>query len=360
MTPVHKTILCIADAPGPAEFLAPVVPLFTKDAEVIIAVGTAMSILKPFGAIACDDEVQVDDIFAQIKPNVLVSAISSLTSGPYVNNRFIKLAREGNIPVISLQDIWGNHRMAQNKEIISLITAVCAPDEFAGSLWKEDGFNGEIFVTGNPAFDRFAMLDVAKERNRLRAQLHIDNNDRVICYAGQGTPYHIEADKKTFAYVTEAIRGLARNIPIKLIARHHPRAVETEYYKEYSHGIETIDTSSFAFTDEILSAVDVVVSICSTNLIHACFLRIPAVSVLLPEQGRALLKEIGLDDFSPNSMGASMGVYDQDPAVLQRMLEAIFTNESLRDRMRKSQEKNFPLNGGAAERVVKVIQKFMR
>lgn len=357
----HKIIMCIADAPGPAEFLAPVIELLTKDAHVIIiAVGTAMNILKPLGAIACDDEMQAGNIFAQIKPDMLVSAISSLTNGPYVNNRFIKLAHENKIPIISLQDIWGNHRMAQNKEITSSVNAVCVPDEFAGSLWKEDGFQGKIFVTGNPAFDRFATLDVPAERNRLREQLHINQSDHVIVYAGQGTPLHIEADKKTFAYVTQAIRELAIDMPIKLIARHHPRAIETAYYNEYSHGIETIDTSSFAFADDILPSTDVVVAMFSTSLLHACCLRIPAISVLLPEQGRASLKKIGLDDFPSNVMGATAGVYDKNPAVLAQTFEKVFTDSSFCSRMRERQEKNFPLDGGSANRVAKIIKKIMR
>lgn len=358
MTSSQKTILCIADAPGPAESLAPVIPLLRKDAQVVIvAVGTAMKILQPLGAIACDDESSVDELFNKIKPNILLSAISSLNYGPYVNNRFITIAREHAIPIISLQDYWGNHRASQNKEIISRISAVCVPDEYAASLWKDDGFSGEIFVTGNPAFDRFASIDVAKERSRLRAQLHINDSDRVILYAGQGTPHHIEADKKTFAYVTEAIRLLNEDMPVTLIARPHPRAVETEYYKEYSHGIETIDTSVFALSDEILPAADIIVAMASTSLLHACFLRIPAVSVLLPEQGRALLKEIGLDDFPPNVMGATAAIYDENPEALRQMFEAIFTDESLRNRIRVAQEKNFLLGGGSAWRVARAVKK---
>lgn len=358
MTSSKKTILCIADAPGPAESLAPVIPFFVKNAEVvIIAVGTAMKILQPLGAIACDDESAVDELFNKIKPDILFSAISSLNCGPYVNNIFIKIAHEQAIPIISLQDIWGNHRASQNKKIIPRISAVCVLDEFAASLWKEDGFSGEIFVTGNPAFDHFANIDVVKERNRLRKQLRINDGDRVILYAGQGTPHHIEADKKTFAYVAQAIRLLNEHMPVTLIARPHPRAVETEYYKEYSHGFETIDTSIFAFSDEILPAADVIVAMCSTSLLHACFLRIPAISVLLPEQGRALLKEIGLDDFPPNVMGATAAIYDENPEALRQMLEAIFTDESLRNRIRGAQEKNFLLGESSAWRVARAVKK---
>jgi len=355
-----KIILCIADAPGPAEMLAPVIPMLKKDFEVhVVAVGTAMNILQSLGAIACEDELLVDNAYKEIKPDILVSAISSLTNGPYINNAFVRIAHGNNIPVISLQDIWGNHRCLQNKDVMSHINAVCVLDEFAALLWKQDGFNGEVFVTGSPAFDRFAILDVTKERNRLRQELNFDEKDRIILFAGQGTPHHIEKDKKTFAYVCEAIRILRQNMSIKLIARHHPRAVETAYYDEYGHDIEMIDTSVFKLADEIVPVADVVISMSSTLLLHACFMRIPAVSVLLPEQGMALLKQIGFDDFPPNVMGASVGVYEDDPMVLKNILEKFFIDELFCNRMRMAQEKNFLIDGNAAERVTEVIKKFL-
>ncbi len=356
----RKKICCIADAPGPAEMLAPVVPLLGKDCEVrVVAVGTAMSILEPFGAIACNDEAAARGVFEQLKPDLLVSAISSLAQGPYINNQFIEMAHENGIPIISLQDMWGNHRWPQNRNTMPYINAVCVMDEFAGSLWKDDGFKGEIFITGNPAFDRFASVDTRKERSRLRRELHLDEKDKVIVFAGQGTPHHLEEDKKTFSHVCEALRLLGERASIKLIARHHPRAAETAYYKEYSHGIATIDTPFYQFGDQVIPAADVVISMFSTLSLHACFLRIPAVSILLPEQGRRMLQEIGFDDFPPNVMEASAGVYDEDLLVLKETLEKIFTDGSFRDHMRAAQEKNFLLDGDAARRVTRAIKGFL-
>ena len=351
-------ILCIADAPGPAEFLAPVIPLLLKGNDVsIVAVGTAMSVLEPLGAMRCDNESAVVDVFVNSKPDFLVSAISSLTHGPYVNNAFLEIARERNVPVICLQDIWGNHRMPQNKDIMSRINAVCVMDEYAASLWREDGFAKDIFITGSPAFDRFVVLDVKKERARLRAQLHLDDTDRVILFAGQGTPQHIEADKKTFAFITQAIRRLSAGTPVKLIARYHPRAIETGYYEEYAHGIEMINTSGLhaQFSDEILPIADVIVSMFSTNLVHACYVRIPGVSVLSPEWGRAILNNIGLDDFPPNTMRATAGIYGSDPVELTDIFTKIFSDESFRSRMKKAQEDNFSLDAKAAERAKNAI-----
>lgn len=352
----RKKILCIADAPGPAEFLAPVIPLLRAHADTsIVAVGTAMDILEEYKPIRCDDEVCADKVCADINPDFLVSAISSLTHGPYVNNRFIELAHAHGIPIVCLQDYWANHRWPHNRGIVSMLSHVCVSDEFAASLWREDGFPGQIHITGNPAFDRFASIDVAGQRNRLRNLLGIAPDDRVILFAGQGTPKHIESDKKTFACVTEIIRAMTSDQPVKLIIRPHPRAIETAYYGEYAHGIEIIDTSFAELSDDMLPAADVVVSMFSTNLVHACYLRIPAVSVLLPQEGRAVLKHVGLDDFPPNTLGASIGIYEENPAVLCRTLETIFSDKEVVARMRTAQEKHFPLDTKAARRVMDVI-----
>ena len=364
-------ILCIADAPGPAEFLAPVIPFLTGDFDVrVVAVDTAMSVLKSFDPIECNDETLVKELFKEIKPDLLVSGISSLTHGPYVNNAFVEIAYEHKVPIISLQDYWANHRALQNKKIISRAAAVCVPDEFAASLWKEDGFNGKIFITGNPAFDRFLDRDVKKEREHLREQLHLGEKDRVILFAGQGTPMHIESDKTTFAFLCEAIRGFSRGfLPllrfqrdmahIKIIARPHPRAQETSYYQGSAHGIDSINTSFAQFSEDVLPLADVAVSMFSTNLIHACYLRIPAISVLLPMQGRAILQRVGLDDFPPNVSGATVGIYQDDPTLLRDVFEKIFTDNIYRQKITDAQKKYFPLAEGAAQRVAEMIMRYL-
>jgi len=52
-------------------------------------------------------------------------------------------------------------------------------------------------------------------------------------------------------------------------------------------------------------------------------------------------------------------VYDEDAAVLTEICSRIFTDQILRDNVRHAQEKNFPLDGGSAERVRAEIRKFI-
>jgi len=340
--------------------LAPVIPFLRGYAEVaIIAVGTACDILKPFGVMRCDDESQATDLFDTIKPDLFVSAISSLTHGPYVNRAYIDAACAAGIPVVCLQDIWGNHRMPQNRGIISKLNAVCALDDYAASLWREDGFTGDIIITGNPAFAGCILRDVKKERKDLRAILRIDENDHVILFAGQGTPQHHDADKATFRFVADAIRLLLPDLPITLIARAHPRTVETAYYHGYSRDIKILDTSQYEFADMILPAVDGVIAMFSTLLVQACFMRIPAISVLLPQQGRVSLQDVGLNDFPPNRMGASIGIYDEESSVLADVIKHIFYDKEYRARVQSAQEKKFISDGKEGAWVVQTIIKYL-
>lgn len=355
MSSVRK-ILCVADAPGPAEFLLPVIPLISRENTVtVIAVGRAADVLAELNPIICASVAEAEKIYSEIKPDLLVAAISSLIEiGPYVNNALITLAHQENIPIICLQDFWANHRWPSNKKMLPYYKAVCVLDEFSRNLWLEDNFKGEIHVTGSPAFDKFADVDVASERAKLRNKFNLAPENKVIFYVGQGVPRHVETDKKTFSFVVDALRTLG-DPNIKLVARPHPRATETGYYREIGRGIDMLDTNSIPFTENILPLGDVVVSITATNLIHCCLLRIPAVSVLLPKTGMKVIKDIGLADFPPNTTGATVGVYKESPQELADILRRIFNDESYRRELRQNQEKHFPLDRRSAQRVARVV-----
>ena len=358
--PSLKRILCIADAPGPAEFLLSVIPLLQERyAASIIAVGTADRVFANIPHQIANDEATGERMYRDAGPDLLVVAISSLIDGPYVNNRLIECAATDSVPTICLEDFWANHRWPTNRRMIAHYRAVCVLDEFAAKLWREDGFRGAIQVTGNPAFDRFATVDVAAERNRLRGQMGIGRDDRVIYYAGQGArDERIPADRATFAFLADVIRAL-HDPALRLIVRPHPRAREIGYYAEFSRGMNVIiDTSTVSFTEELLPAADIIISMSGTNLIHACYLRIPAVSILLPDAGRSILQQLGLDDFPPNTSGASIGVYKPVTEKLSLLIERILTDSAYRSAIRHTQEEYFLADGRAAERVATAVNQF--
>lgn len=350
-----KKILCIADAPGPAEFLFPVVPLIRGKAEVaVLAYGRAVEVLAKVGGREVKTESEAIQVFADFNPDILVVSISSLPQGPYINNKLIAKAHENNLPVICLQDILGNHRWPHNFSVMPFYSAVCTLDEFAGGLWKNDGYAGKIFATGNPAFDRFLSVDVKAERKHLRSVLGVSESDRVVLYAGQGVPRGLEEDKKTFKLLTSALRQDGMR-DVKLIVRPHPRAEDVSHYREFSEGLNLVNTDAVHFSEVILPGADVIVSIFATNLIHACYMRLPAVSVMLPDGGGEILQALRLHDFPPNESGATIGIYEDNPKKFAEVLQKIFDDENYREAIKRSQESRFNLDGKSAERVAEVI-----
>ncbi len=354
-----KKIICVADAPGPAEFLLPVVPLLLDDFNVtVVAVEKANNVFNNIRHLDCSNEETAEKIYQKIKPDLLVIAISSLPNGPYVNNKFMELAFSDKIPIIGLQDFWANHRHPHNRKMVSYCAAVCVPDDFSSKLWKEDDFKGKIYVMGNPAFDRLMDINVESERERLNSLFGFKDEDHLILYSGQGVSSCIEEDKKTFRFLTDTIRSLYDS-KIKLLVHPHPRAVETSYYKEYSHDIPFIDISVVPFAENILPAVDVCVAMYSTNLIHACLLRISAVSILLPDAGKKTLDKIGLADLPTNTSGATIGVYEEDIENFSGILNKIFNDKKFLEEHKKAQEDHFPLKEKSAKKVADVLRRFL-
>ncbi len=348
-------IICIADTPGPAEMMFPILSLLKKRAEVLVlAYGKAFEVLSSFGAVEIKTVEEAISEFEKFKPEILVDAISSLTNGPYIQNILIEKASREKVKIVCLQDIWANHRWIHNEPSLKYSDLVCTLDEFGASLWREDNFSGKVVATGNPAFEKFRDVDVKGERARVRARLNLSESDSVIFYVGQGTPRAIEEDKKTFKLLTDSLR-LIKKLPIKLIFRPHPRAEETKYYKEFSSGLDVIDTSSIHFSENLLPVADLVVSIFATNLIHACYLRLRAMSIMLPGAGGEITENLRLKDFPPNTLGATVGIYKDDPQALSETISKILIDENFRQSIKIKQEQNFILDGKSAERVASEI-----
>ncbi len=353
-----KKVLLVADAPGPAESIAPLPALLASFEVSLLGTGKANNVFSSLSHSEVSTPEEAIEFYKQHKPDCLVAAISSLIlNGPFVNNALIECASADKIPIICIQDIWGNHRWPSNKKYLSSYAAACVLDEYAASLWKEDGFQGEIIVTGNAGFDRFASIDVLSQKEKLRAHFQVPDGAKIILYPGQGTPRALAGDKKSFQFLADALKRCGRK-DIILVYRPHPRAVETGYYQKASEGLTTLDTQEFQFTEEILPLADVVVSMYSTNLIHSCILRIPAVSLMLPGAGQETLESLNIADFPPNLAGATTPLYDEDPLLLIKTIEYSLENEEYRAVMRKNQELEFPFRGSAAEKVAQVIKRF--
>lgn len=356
-----KKILLVVDAPGPAEFILPVVPLLKKKCEVSVVTvkDSPTRILGKYKPIRCDKEEDVENIYKKINPDILLVAISSLVLGPYVNNKFTELAHRDSKRIICFQDFWANHRWPMNSKMLKYWQVMLVPDKLAESYLKKDGYRGDVRITGNPSFDRFRKRDLEKEKKKLRKKFGVKNDECIILYIGQGTPQSHKEDAITFKFLIKGLKSLKEKNKIVIIARPHPRDENPERYKKLSQGIKILDTSKISLTDDVMAIADILVSMYSTNAIHACYLRIPTISILLPNAGRKMLKKISVNDFAPNEIGATIGVYENSTKILKEKIEKILTDKKYLLEINKKQKKYFSLSGKlSAEKVAEAVLKY--
>ncbi|MBI2056280.1 MAG: CDP-glycerol glycerophosphotransferase family protein [Candidatus Sungbacteria bacterium] len=367
-----KKLLIVADSPGSAEFIAPVIPLLQKKTKiVVVTVNTSTeapyTILKKYKPLRCDHEKDAEALFRKIKPDILLAGTSSLIPGPFVNNCFIRLMHREQKPVLVFQDYWANHRWPQNKETLHLWNAVFVPDELAKKFLQEDAFSGNIITTGNPAFDKFTTANPAAIRNALRKELNIRGYEFVILYAGTGTPQAWQEDEATFRFLANALQEFFANTPnIVFIPRSHPRDEEKNRYQKLAPRLRMYNPDhgkNIYSTDNLLLMADCIISMYSTALLHACFLKIPAISILLPDAGRARLRKINLDNFPPNTVGATIGVYKESTKDLVAAFDAVKNDPHYRQKITNAQTQFFSLaqnKKSATETAADAITSFIR
>lgn len=352
-------ILIVVDAPGPAEFILPVIPLLKKKHEVslITVLESPTKILASHNPRRINSETEAARAYAEINPDILLVAMSSLVLGPYVNQKITELAHADKKRIICFQDYWANHRHAMNFKMLNFWDVVLVPDELAKNYLLEDGYSGQIVITGNPGFDRFRDLNVATERKRLRAKFGIAGDAFVILHSGTGTPQSYKEDEITFNFLAKTVRELKTdNSRLTFISRPHPRDEESGRYQRLAPDLNLLDTSTIPLTEDILPIADLSVAMYSTNLIHACYMRIPGISILLPNAGMKRLEKTSLQDFPPNNLGATIGIYNESVSELKNLIEKIMNDSSYRDSIIELQKKYFELEGELASvKVAEVI-----
>ena len=347
-----KKILIVVDAPGPAEFIFPVIPLLKGNKIKIVTVKESPTkVLAKYLPIRIDQESEAEPIYRRFNPDALLIAVSSLVSGPYIVRQFTELAYRDGKKIICFQDIWGNHRWPSNFQLMKYWDAILTIDKLAAKLIAENNYEGKIYATGSPAFDKFRDVNVAKERKRLRKKFGLSEQSFVVFYAGAATPAGWREDEITFKFLAEAMRKFQKKYPEAVfIAHQHPRDEKPGRYQKLAPDLKYFDISKFLpagrqgkIDDTLLPMMDVIVGMYATNLIHACYLRIPGISILLPNAGgKRLFENLSFNDFPTNKMGATMGIYEENVSALIKTLEKIMTDKTFVKNITAKQKKSFP------------------
>jgi hypothetical protein len=347
-----KKLLVIADSPGPADSLLSLLPLLDDKVSLqVFAVGKPCDILKQNAVICLNSLDEAKRELVLFCPDAVLHTVISLLHGPFIANDLVRAARQKGLPIMMFQDFWANHRWPNNREMFPNWDSVLTVDDLAKQFLLNDSYTGEVYVTGNPAYDKFFSIDSLSERRRLRKALDIAIDRPVVIYAGQGTSASLSADEEAFAFLCDVLRLLSPTPAI--IVRAHPRSESVYHYQKYSEGLHLIHTPEFLLTDELLPVADVIVSMFSSNLIHASILDIPAVSLILPKV-RDRLVEIRLDDFPLNITGATHGVYEPDLQKTAEYFRKLFDQKAPRPKARRTH-----FSPGATERTLQAILSFI-
>lgn len=108
-------------------------------------------------------------ILENFDPDVLVNGTSLSYT---VDKKILQIARERNIPVISILDSWHNYWQrfsGKKKDFKYMADYICVPDDTARFEMIEEGFKGRILKeTGNPYFEKFLKTAKTRQINRKR------------------------------------------------------------------------------------------------------------------------------------------------------------------------------------------------
>ena len=339
-----KKLCILADSPGSAEFIFPVIPRLMGrfECHIITVKDPPTRVLSAYHPIRVEDEKEAERVFEIFKPDALCIGTSSLIFGPFVAKTLVRNATFKKLPIVCYQDYWANHRSPMNKEIMDLWHITLVPDILAEKFLREDGYHGKIIITGHPGFEKFSTINVKERRSAVRNDYAIPNNGFLILYAGAATPFGAEWDMITFRFFIDAISRMDER-PI-IIATPHPRDEDPMRYMKIAaeKNISVLNLHAHQSSDDILPGTDAVIGMYATTLLHACYLRIPAISILLPDAGAVRLAKINLKDFPPNEIGASIGIYESSPERLIDVCACLQKDSEYRNSIRNAQEKLLP------------------
>lgn len=304
---------------------------------------------------------RISDLLDLVNPSLVVA--TSVRIGGAVPIDLNKEAKQRNLPVVLVEDIWASHS-AFTWDILP--DGVCVVDEFAKSLilrsWP--GYpESRIHVTGMPVFDRYVNVQVKSAKRKLREILELNENWPVVFFPGQ-----IWGMTQAISMLVKALNSF--DFPVYLILRNHPGIILSKApdkyrqiyagYQRTLRGLQkgAVVDSSQLNSDEVLTGSDIIVGIYSTMTVEACYLRKPVLTIWTLEIGQFLLRltHNTLAEWPITNLGASLRA--RNVLEIKSCLRKIITGDT--SAMRKAQEKHFKADGLSSSRVAQVILSYYR
>ena len=325
-----------------------------------IATGKAIEIMKskkiPFVAVPETPTPYHDynEFFDDLKlPDVYVT---STCSEGGIGRNLIRLLGYLGVPTVAVTDFWGGGQNQFFKDTKFWPDAICVQDELSKEILLGDwhGYSeSRVHITGQPAFDALANINTSEITDRVRQSSSCNENWPIVVYAGQ-----LQGSSETLLSLVRALNNLPNKVYLALLK--HPRMSmnspeeETPWNKaknEFTNGV-ILERGNFS-TDEWSAACDVMVSMTSTVLATAGYLRKECVSILLPQVDK--LQGLGLSGLPMEKLGTCAVARSQDET--ETLLKKALSQDGLG--LRKNQENHFKLDGKSASRVADVVENLL-
>lgn len=202
------------------------------------------------------------EILATERPDIIVAGLSSPGEGG-IDEAMLAVRT---VPALLMQDFWGE----QNSYFGRGADAFLALDRFAQAI-NSVKHGKPSFIVGSPRHARFADLDIAGERSRIRCQLETADQQVVFGWFGQSL-HHLPGYRRSLADWIEAVAAKGN---CQVLYKPHPR--ENEAARRETSALFTTaglphQVLSGWSIEQALLACDVATSILSNCLYDAAYL----------------------------------------------------------------------------------------
>lgn len=284
--------------------------------------------------------------------------VTSMCSGGGFGRNVIPFLKGSGCTIFAVQDFWGARMQTdwadpQHRPDYLLVNDQVAV-EIAKTAWTD--FDPErIVITGSPAFDQLSRIDVAEQSIAVRKQLGLKDGIPIVLFGGQ-----LAGSGEALLELVNVLNTTGSRV--NLIARKHPRMAEDAPGEERkwiealanSTGCFLVDSSTYD-PQSLIAAADVVVSMYSTMLVEAAYLRKPNIAILYDDLGKPqLVADTGgvLQEFPPAQLGCTAKAANRHD-LYDLVLKALDGTMNLR----VAQEQHFVLDGQNADRAATFIRE---
>lgn len=350
-----KNVLIVSRDPGSANALSPVIELLRRDDLISMKAmvdGRAGEILR--------EKFQTEDVTPKdmvLGADSVLGTPDALLIDPSFSESGIEtyaIATFSDASTVVLEDYYTSsfnllQRLRERK--LPYPKKICVMDGEAKKLIAKEfpELEDRIEVTGQPAFDRFAVEDTEHIKIEVRKELGMESGEKLITFISAG------AKMELIEKLAEELKHVKTKF--KLAFGIHPRdnTPRETYEKIFKEaGIEYVDAEKLGINNAG-AASDLVVLLVSTEGLNAIYRRKPTIHIT---DNRFVVPQKDLDPPPPVKLGASIGL--DDMGGLATAVEKLLDPESAENaELKKQMDKNYPVDGKNAERVVTILKAEM-